>query len=90
MKLPKFSIITICYYEAKSIRATCDSICTQSCRDFEWIVIGGGSTDGTQQILKEYEGSIDFLVSEQDSGIYNAMNKGAALATGESRYCGPF
>lgn len=83
MKLPKFSIITICYNEAKSIRATCDSICTQSCRDYEWIVIDGGSTDGTLLILKEYEGSIDCLVSEQDSGIYNAMNKGAALATGD-------
>ena len=81
--MPKFSIITICYNEAKSIRATCDSICTQSCKDFEWIVIDGGSTDGTLQILKEYKGSIDCLVSEQDSGIYNAMNKGASKATGD-------
>ena len=81
--MKKFSIITVCLNEAKSIRATCDSICSQSYIDFEWIVIDGGSTDGTLQILKEYEGNIDYLVSEQDSGIYNAMNKGANKATGD-------
>jgi glycosyltransferase involved in cell wall biosynthesis len=81
--MKKFSIITVCLNEAKSIRATCDSICSQSYIDFEWIVIDGGSTDGTIEILRDYEGSIDCLISEQDSGIYNAMNKGARKSTGE-------
>jgi glycosyltransferase involved in cell wall biosynthesis len=77
-----FSIITVCLNEAASIRATCQSICAQSFEDLEWIVIDGGSTDGTLEILREYEDSIDCLISEQDSGIYNAMNKGAAKASG--------
>jgi glycosyltransferase involved in cell wall biosynthesis len=81
--MKKFSIITVCLNEAKSIRATCDSICSQSYIDFEWIVIDGGSTDGTLEILREYEDSIDCLISEPDTGIYNAMNKGAVKASGQ-------
>jgi glycosyltransferase involved in cell wall biosynthesis len=83
MKLPQFSIVTICRNEVDSIRATCDSICTQTFRDFEWMVVDGGSTDGTLEILKEYEGDIHCLISESDSGIYNAMNKGAVNANGK-------
>lgn len=81
--MKKISIITVCLNEAKSIGATCESICVQSFRDFEWIVIDGGSTDRTLNILRDYEDSIDCLISEQDSGIYNAMNRGARKATGE-------
>ena len=81
--MPKFSVVTVCYNESSLIAETCESIVSQKYKNFEWIVIDGGSTDGTLQVLKEYEGSIDCLVSEQDSGIYNAMNKGAALATGD-------
>ena len=81
--MKKFSIITVCLNEAKSIRATCDSICKQSFRDFEWIVIDGASTDGTLEILYEYNNTIDLLFSGPDAGIYNAMNKGASKATGE-------
>jgi len=80
--MKKFSIITVCLNEGEAIRDTCESIVTQTNRDFEWIVIDGGSTDGTLEILREYEDSIDCLISEQDSGIYNAMNKGAAKASG--------
>jgi glycosyltransferase involved in cell wall biosynthesis len=79
----KVSIITVCLNEAGSIRATCDSICAQSFRDFEWIVVDGASTDGTLEILNEYSGAIRHLVSEPDAGIYNAMNKGAGKATGD-------
>lgn len=80
--MKRFSVITVCLNEARSIRATCDSICTQSFKDFEWIVIDGASTDGTQELLNEYSSSIHLLVSEPDKGIYNAMNKGASKATG--------
>jgi len=78
-----FSVITICMDEASCIRRTCDSISKQCFVGFEWIVVDGGSTDGTLEILKEYEGDINYLISESDSGIYNAMNKGASKATGD-------
>jgi len=80
---PKFSIITVCFNEAGSIRDTCESVCSQTFADFEWIVIDGGSTDGTLDILAEYKSQISCLISEQDSGIYHAMNKGVSFATGE-------
>ena len=80
--MKRFSIITVCLNEAKSIRATCDSICMQSFKDFEWIVIDGASTDGTKELLSEYSSSIHLMVSEPDKGIFNAMNKGASKATG--------
>jgi glycosyltransferase involved in cell wall biosynthesis len=79
----KFSVITVCRNEALNIRMTCESIVSQGFRGFEWIVIDGGSTDGTLDILQEYQKQIDFLVSEPDDGIFHAMNKGAARATGE-------
>ena len=80
---PKFSIITICFNEAKNIRRTCESIASQSRKDFEWIVIDGASSDGTLDILEEFQGSIYHLISEVDHGIYDAMNKGIELASGE-------
>ncbi len=80
---PKFSIITVCRNEAENIRRTCESICSQTCSDFEWIVIDGESTDGTLDILAEYSSKISCLVSEPDGGIYDAMNKGIQRATGE-------
>ena len=83
MKSPQFSIITICYNEAAAIRATCESVCSQCLNEFEWIVVDGESTDGSLEILREYEDRIECLISEQDSGIYNAMNKGASRATGD-------
>ena len=78
----KLSVITICYNE-KNIRKTCESIVGQSWQDFEWIVVDGGSTDGTLDVLNEYRDRIDVLISEPDNGIYNAMNKGIARARGE-------
>lgn len=81
--MKKFSIITVCRNEEEAIRGTCDSIISQSFKDFEWIVIDGASTDGTLEILKEYRSSICHFVSEPDAGIYSAMNKGAAMATGD-------
>lgn len=78
-----FSIITICFNEQDSIGKTCDSIVAQSFQGFEWIVIDGGSTDGTLDVLARYQDRITVLVSEPDNGIYNAMNKGVQRAGGE-------
>lgn len=79
---PLFSIITICRNEVGGIRGTCESIIGQAHQDFEWIVIDGASTDGTIEILNAYAHRITRLVSEPDDGIYQAMNKGVAMAKG--------
>lgn len=79
----KLSIITVCLNEVESIRKTADSVARQTCRNFEWIVIDGGSKDGTLEILREYQDRITHLISGPDGGVYNAMNKGAGLASGE-------
>lgn len=80
---PLFSVITICLNEAGGIRRTCESVLSQTFEDFEWLAIDGGSTDGTLEILEEYADRLDILVSRPDHGIYHAMNRGAALASGE-------
>lgn len=79
----KFSIITINYNNKEGLRKTIESVVNQSFDDFEYIVIDGGSTDGSVDILKEHDQQIDYWISEKDSGIYNAMNKGIAKAKGE-------
>jgi glycosyltransferase involved in cell wall biosynthesis len=82
-KTPFFSIITICYNEEKNIEKTCKSISNQSYKNFEWIVIDGKSTDKTLEIIKKYKKNTTNIISEKDSGIYNAMNKGIGIAKGE-------
>ncbi len=82
MDTPRISIITVCFNE-KKIEATCQSIVCQNWRDFEWIVVDGGSTDGTVDILNKYRDHMSVFISEKDSGIYNAMNKGISHAQGE-------
>ncbi|MGN1011844.1 MAG: glycosyltransferase, partial [Clostridia bacterium] len=79
---PKLTVITVCRNEP-NIERTCRSIVSQTWQDFEWIVVDGASTDGTLEILEKYKDRIDVFVSEPDSGIYNAMNKGIRLAHGE-------
>ncbi len=79
----KFSIITVNYNNKEGLRKTIESVIHQSFRDFEYIVIDGGSTDGSVDVLKEYDQQINYWVSEKDSGIYNAMNKGISIAHGE-------
>ena len=81
--MPIFSIITVSYNEVASIRQTLDSIVNQTFKDFELIVVDGGSTDGTKEIIAQYNGLISWWCSEPDKGIYNAMNKGIAHATGK-------
>ncbi len=82
-KTPTLSIITICYNIKDEIERTCKSIVNQTWQDFEWIVVDGGSTDGTVDILKKYQKKMSVLISEPDKGIYNAMNKGIKLAKGK-------
>jgi len=79
----KISIITVCFNEVAHIRETCEGVVGQLCEDFEWIVVDGGSTDGTVEILEEYREKITVLISESDNGIYHAMNKGIQRAKGE-------
>lgn len=79
----KFSIITVNYNNKEGLRRTIESVIHQTYRDFEYIVIDGGSTDGSREVIEEYTERIDYWVSEPDKGIYNAMNKGISVAHGE-------
>ena len=79
----KYSIITVNYNNKEGLRKTIESVVRQTYRDFEFIVIDGGSTDGSTDILKEYDEQINYWVSEKDSGIYNAMNKGIKKSIGD-------
>lgn len=81
----KLSVITINYNNRDSLKKTIESVVNQTYKDFEYIIIDGGSTDGSVEVLKEYSDKIDYWVSEPDKGIYNAMNKGIDIAKGE--YC---
>jgi glycosyltransferase involved in cell wall biosynthesis len=80
-----FSIITINYNNAEGLRQTISSVVCQTNQDFEFIVIDGGSTDESVNIIRSFSDKIDYWVSEKDHGIYHAMNKGVAQAHGE--YC---
>lgn len=81
----KYSVITINFNNCEGLRKTIMSVVAQTYKDYEYIVIDGGSTDGSVDVIKEYSDSIMYWVSEPDSGIYNAMNKGVAQAHGD--YC---
>lgn len=80
---PKVSIITVCFNSAKTIRDTIESVLSQDYPDIEYIIVDGGSSDETLLIAKEYADRIAVIISESDRGIYDAMNKGVALATGD-------
>lgn len=79
----KLSIITINYNNVAGLEKTIRSVISQTFTDYEYIVIDGGSTDGSVDVIKKYGDNIDFWVSEPDKGIYNAMNKGIGHAHGE-------
>ncbi|MBO5038486.1 MAG: glycosyltransferase [Alphaproteobacteria bacterium] len=76
------SIITICKNEP-FIKSTCQSICAQTNQNFEWIIIDGASTDNTLEQIEPFKNRVNTLISEQDNGIYPAMNKGINLASGK-------
>ena len=79
----RYSIITINYNNKNGLRNTIKSVISQSYTNYEYIIIDGGSTDESTNIIKHYSYKINYWVSEQDKGIYNAMNKGIAQANGE-------
>ncbi len=81
----KVSVITVCYNAEKDIEKTLLSVIKQSYKDFEYIIVDGKSSDRTMEIVNRYSERITHIISEPDTGIYNAMNKGVRLATGE--YC---
>jgi glycosyltransferase involved in cell wall biosynthesis len=83
IKRPMFSIITVVFNGEKYLRKTIESVKKQGFKDYEYIVIDGGSTDSSLKIIKEYKNDIDYWVSEKDNGIYDAFNKGMKLAKGE-------
>ena len=77
------SIITINYNNREGLQRTIDSVLAQTWKDFEWIVIDGGSTDGSRELIEQYHKHFAYWCSEPDKGVYNAMNKGIARAKGE-------
>ncbi|TDD75960.1 glycosyltransferase family 2 protein [Flavobacterium caseinilyticum] len=81
--MPKISIITINYNNLEGLKRTVESVVNQTWQEFEYIVIDGGSTDGSAEYIESQASNIDYWVSEPDKGIYNGMNKGIAKATGE-------
>lgn len=83
MKPPKVSIITVTWNAAEALRATLENLSRIGSPDFEVVVVDGASTDGTAEVLRDFARRIDRSVSEPDGGIYDAMNKGLALAAGE-------
>lgn len=83
METPQISVITVCFNAADSIERTIDSVVNQSCHNIEYIIVDGGSSDGTQNVIKKYKDCIDFWISEPDKGIYDAMNKGIRFASGK-------
>ena len=82
----KLSIITINYNNKAGLQKTIDSVISQTFKDFEWIIIDGGSTDGSKDLIEKHSSYITYWVSEPDKGIYNAMNKGIMVAKGEYLY----
>lgn len=79
----KISVVTINYNDRNGLNKTILSVLRQSTKNFEYIVIDGGSTDGSKNLLDDYKDQISYSVSENDTGIYHAMNKGIKAATGE-------
>lgn len=81
--LPLISIITVSYNAISTIEKTICSVLAQTYSNIEYIIIDGGSTDGTVDIIKKYDDKLTYWVSEPDKGIYDAMNKGISYATGD-------
>jgi len=79
----KISIITINYNNREGLRKTMESVVSQTDNSFEYIIIDGGSTDGSVEAIEENKNRVDYWVSEKDNGVYHAMNKGIAKATGD-------
>ncbi len=83
---PLISIITVCYQAEQTIEQTIQSVRSQTYPHIEFIIIDGASTDGTLTIIGQYKDQITKVISEKDNGIYDAMNKGLRMATGDYVY----
>ena len=83
---PKVTVVTVCYNAAATIEKTIQSVVAQAYDNKEFVIIDGGSSDETVDIIRKYEGNIDFFISEKDRGIPDALNKGIRYATGEWLY----
>lgn len=79
----KVSIITVCYNRVKTIEKAIQSVLDQDHKNIEYIIIDGNSKDGTQQVIEKYRNQIATYISEPDKGMYDAINKGLAIATGD-------
>lgn len=79
----KISIITVCYNSAATIEKTIQSVASQSYPNIEYIIVDGNSKDHTLAIVKKHDDKVTKWISEPDKGLYDAMNKGVALATGD-------
>ena len=82
-KKPKFSLITVVLNNQTLLEKTIKSVLDQNFKNFEYIIIDGGSKDGTLEIIKKYNDKLDYWLSEKDKGIYDAFNKGMELSRGE-------
>jgi len=80
---PKVSIITVCYNSAKTIEDTIQSVINQTYPNIEYIIVDGLSNDNTLEVVEKYTTQISKIVSENDNGLYDAINKGIELATGD-------
>ncbi|MDR1378405.1 MAG: glycosyltransferase [Synergistaceae bacterium] len=83
MNTPFFSIVTVCLNAASTVEKTIGSVLNQSYPNWEYIIVDGGSTDGTLEIIEEYKPRLARVISEPDKGIYDAFNKGVTLSTGD-------
>lgn len=83
----KLSIITINYNNCEGLKKTIESVLCQTWHDFEWVIIDGGSTDGSRDMISDIGSSLAYWCSEPDDGIYNALNKGVAHCHGEYICC---
>lgn len=83
MNHPKISVLTVCYNSFPFMEESILSVVNQTYDNIEYVIIDGGSTDGTLDLLNKYRDKISILVSEKDKGIYDAINKGLKLATGD-------
>ena len=82
-RMNKLSVITVNFNNSSGLRTTIESIIAQNFKDFEFLIIDGGSTDGSIEVINQFEYKITYWVSEADRGIYHAMNKGIRKANGE-------
>ena len=80
---PQFSIITVTYNAEKVLEDTIQSVVSQTYTNIEYLIIDGNSKDGTMKIVQQYQKHIHQVISEPDKGLYDAMNKGIQLATGD-------